>query len=40
VAVWMNSTTAASTGPLLLDKLTKLDKKGEFVVVIESSNQL
>ena len=28
------------TGPLLLDKLTKLDKKGEFVVVIESSNQL
>ncbi len=28
------------TGPQLLDKLTKLDKKGEFVVVIESNDQL
>ncbi len=28
------------TGPSLLDTLTKLDKKGEFVVVIESSSQL
>lgn len=27
------------TGPQLLDKLTKLDKKGEFVVVIESNDQ-
>lgn len=27
------------TAPQLLDKLTKLDKKGEFVVVIESSSQ-
>jgi len=27
------------TGPQLLERLTKLDKKGEFVVVIESSNQ-
>ena len=28
------------TGPSLLEKLTKLDKKGEFVVVIESTNQI
>ena len=27
------------TAPQLLDKLTKLDKKGEFVVVIESNDQ-
>ena len=27
------------TAPILLEKLTKLDKKGEFVVVVESSNQ-
>ena len=27
------------TGPQLLERLTKLDKKGEFVVVIESSSQ-
>lgn len=27
------------TAPQLLEKLTKLDKKGEFVVVIESSSQ-
>ena len=27
------------TGPQLLERLAKLDKKGEFVVVIEASNQ-
>jgi len=27
------------TAPQLVEKLTKLDKKGEFVVVIESSSQ-